>query len=218
MEKILIYGTGRHAEVAADLMRKYKLNEVVGFTVKKEYYNKSELNGYPIYPYEHIEQTHPTDKFKMFIAVGPQSINRVREDLFNDIKSKGYGFVNCICPSPFIEDEIKVGENVFIDQFCWISSFVEIGDNTTLIASKIGHHCKIGDNCFISSSMLAGNVNVMKNVFIGLGSMIGPNIYLGEYTLVGMGCTISKSTDPASVYTNNSTKRRDFDSFKLKIL
>jgi len=38
MEKILIYGTGRHAEVTAHLMRKYKLHQVVAFTVKKEFF------------------------------------------------------------------------------------------------------------------------------------------------------------------------------------
>lgn len=217
MEKIIVYGAGRHAELTAELMKKYKLHQVVAFIVKKKFLDKSELNGYPVFPYENIENTHPPDKFKMFVAVGPQYINRAREELFQDAKKKGYSFVNCICPSPYIDEDVQVGENVFIDQFCWISSFVNIGDNSTLIASKIGHHSKIGDNCFISGSMLAGNVNLEKNVFIGLGSVIGPNIILGKYTLVGLGCTISKNTDPASVYLNQSTKKKDFDAFKLKI-
>lgn len=218
MEKILIYGTGRHAEVTADLMKKYNLHEVVAFTVKREYIHKRELNGYPVYPYEDIEKTHPPAKFKMFISIGPQYINRAREELFQDAKKKGYSFVNCICPSPYIDEDVQVGENVFIDQFCWISSFVEIGDNTTLIASTIGHHCKIGNNCFISGSIMAGNVNLKKNVFIGISSAIGPNIILGEHTVVGMGCTISKSTDPNSVYLNQSTQKQKYSSSKLKLL
>lgn len=218
MEKILIYGTGRHAELTADLMKKYNLHEVVAFTVKREFLNKTEIMGYPVSPYEDLVQSHPPEKFKLFIAIGPQYLNRAREDVFSDAKGKGYNLVNCICPSPFIDEDVKVGENVFIDQFCWVSSFIQIGDNATLIASKIGHHCKIQDNCFVSGSMLAGNVVLNKNVFVGLGSVIGPNITIGENTLIGMGCTISKSTDPDSVYLNKSTQKQNFSSSKFKLL
>jgi len=218
MERVIIYGTGRHAELTADLMQKFNIHKVIGFTVEKEYLKEFELNGFPVFLYEELVHSHPPDKFKMFIAVGPQQVNRAREELYLDAKKKGYQFVNCICPSPYIDKGVILGENVFIDQFCWVSSFVEIGNNTTLIGSKIGHHCKIEDNCFVSVGVLAGNVTLKKNVFIGLNSTIGPNIVLGEYTVVGMGCTISKSTNPSSVYLNQSTKKQKFDSSKLKLL
>lgn len=218
MEKVIIYGTGHHAELVAHEMKRYKLHDVVAFTVQEKYFSESELNGLPVVSYEDLAQTYPPDKFKMFIAVGPQYVNRAREDLFQDAKRKGYGYVNCICPSPSISEDIVVGENVYIDFFSVISNFVKIGDNATLIASKIGHHSKIGDNCFISASLLAGNVSLEKNVFIGLGSAIGPNITLGKHTVVGMGCVISKNTKPSSVYLNQSTQKQKFDSSRLKLL
>jgi|SRR5690554_254288 len=218
MERVLIYGAGRHAEVIAHLMRKFNLHDVVGFTVKREYLDKTELNGCPVFPYEDLEESHPPKKFKMFIAIGPQYVNRAREDIFQDAKKRGYRFVNCICPSPNIAEDIVLGENVYIDHFSMISNFVEIGSNTIIMASIIGHHCKINNNCFISSSVVAGNVRVEKNVFIGINSSIGPNICLGENTVIGMGCAISKSTDPNSVYLNQTTKKQAFDSSKLKLL
>jgi|SRR5690554_1464613 len=218
MGKILIYGTGRHAEVTAHLMRKYNLHQVVAFTVKKEFLNKSELNGYPVFPYEDVELSHPPEKFKMFIAIGPQYMNRAREELFQDAKNKGYGFVNCICPSPDLAEDVILGENVYIDHFSKISNFIEIGNNTIIMASIIGHHCKISENCFISSSVVAGNVSLKKNVFIGINSAIGPNVVLGEHTLVGMGCTISTDTDPSSVYLNQSTQKQKLSSSKFNLL
>lgn len=217
MEKVVIYGTGRHAELTALEMKKNHLHEVVAFTVKKEYLNKSELNGYPVVSYEELTRTYPPDKYKIFIAIGPQYVNRAREDLFQDAKKKGYSFVNCIWPIPNFPEDLIIGENVYIGVDTAISNFVEIGDNTTIIGSKIGHHCKIGDNCFISVVVLAGNVNLEENVFIGLGSTIGPNIKLSKHTVVGMGCVISKSTGPASVYLNQSTQKQKFDSSKLKL-
>lgn len=218
MEKVVIYGTGRHAELTAYEMKKNNLHEVVAFTVKNEYLNKPELNGYPVVSYEEITRAYPPDKFKMFIAIGPQNVNRVRENLFQDAKKKGYSFVNCIWPIPNFPEDLIIGENVYIGVETAISNFVEIGDNTTIIGSKIGHHCKINDNCFISVGILAGNVKLDKNVFIGLGSIMGPNITLGKHTVVGMGCVISKNTAPASVYLNKSTQKQDFDSSKLKLL
>ncbi|WP_313114923.1 hypothetical protein [Aequorivita sediminis] len=218
MDKVVIYGAGRHAELTANLMTKYNLHEVVAFTVKREFLNTPELNGYPVISYEDIKDIYPNNEFKLFIAVGPQRVNRAREEIFQECKKNGYSFVNCVCPSPFIDKTVKIGENVFIDQFCWISSFVEIGNNTTLIGSKIGHHCKVSSNSFISASILAGNVYVKNNVFIGLGSIIGPNITLEEYTVIGMGCTISKSTAPASVYLNKATEKQSYDSSKIKLL
>jgi sugar O-acyltransferase (sialic acid O-acetyltransferase NeuD family) len=218
MDKVIIYGTGRHAELTAHEMKRNNLHEVVAFTVRNKYLNKSELNGYPVVSYEDITRTYPPDEFKMFIAVGPQQVNRAREEVFQDAKEKGYHLVNCIWPIPDFPEDLIIGENVYIGQECAISNFVEIGDNVTLITSKIGHHCKIKANSFISASILAGNVQVEKNVFIGLGSVIGPNITLGEYTVVGMGCTISKSTDPASVYLNKATEKQSFDSSRVKLL
>jgi|SRR5690554_959150 len=218
MDKVIIYGIGRHAELTAHEMKRNNLHEVVAFTVKKEYLNKTELSGYSVIPYEELVHTYPPDKYKMFIAVGPQNVNRARAEIFQDAKEKEYHFVNCIWPNPNFPEDLIIGENVYIGQECAISNFVEIGDNVTIITSKIGHHCKIGDNSFISGSILAGNVNVEENVFIGLGSIIGPNITLGKHTVVGMGCVISKSTDPASVYLNRATEKQSFDSSRLKLL
>src|SRR5690625_3395205 len=218
MEKVVIYGTGHHAEVIAYEMKEYELHEVVASTVKKEYLNKTELNGLPVVPYENITEAYPPDQFKIFIAIGPQYVNRAREDLFHDAKKKGYSFVNCICPTPYKSRDLIMGENVYLDYASQISRFVEIGDNVIIIASQIGHHCKIENNAFVSGSILAGNINIEKNVFIGLGSTIGPNITLGKYTVVGLGCLISKSTAPASVYLNQSTKKQTFDSSRLKLL
>ncbi|NGX84750.1 acetyltransferase [Aequorivita sp. KMM 9714] len=218
MDKVVIYGTGRHAELTAFYMKQNGQYEVVAFTVKKEFLDKSTLADLPVVPFENITEIYPTDKFKMFIAIGPQNLNRIREELFIEIKSKGYKFVNCICCSEHKLSSYTVGENVFIGPSTLISAFISIGNNVIIIDSHIGHHCTIDDNTFISGSILGGNINVGKNVFIGLGSIIGPNITLGDYTVVGMGCTISKSTAPASVYLNKATEKQSFDSSKLKFL
>ncbi|MGO3184197.1 MAG: acetyltransferase [Aequorivita sp.] len=218
MEKVVIYGTGRHAELTAFYMTQSGLHEVVAFTVKKEFLQQSTLGELPVVAYEDLIDQYPPDKFKMFIAIGPQYVNRIREELFIDTKKKGYSFVNCICSPPHELSNYSVGENVFIGPSTLISAFVTIGDNVIIIDSHIGHHCSIMSHSFISGSILGGNIEVGKNVFIGLGSTIGPNIKLGEHTVVGMGCLIVKDTAACSVYMNKGTEKQTYKSNRLKLL
>lgn len=218
MDKVIIYGTGRHAELTAFYMKQSGLHEVVAFTVKREFLQQPTLGDLPVVAYEDLMDKYPSNKFKMFIAIGAQYVNRIREELFIDAKRNGYSFVNCICNPPHQLSNYSVGENVFIGPSVLISAFVTIGNNVIIIDSHIGHHCQIEDHSFISGSILGGNIQVGKNVFIGLGSTIGPNIKLGEHTVVGMGCLVVKDTSARSVYMHKGTEKQSYQSNRLKLL
>lgn len=217
MDKIIIYGIGNHAELVAFYFRYYNLYETVAFTVDRKYLNQDTFFDLPVIPYDEVIKKYPPSEYKIFIAVGPHYVNRLREELYLDAKKKGYRFGNCLPPTPFDNYNLKTGENVFIGPSCGIAPFVTIGNNAIIIDSKIGHHCTIEDHAFISSATLAGKIHVQKNVFIGLGSVIGPNITLGEETVIGLGCVIRKSTPSKSVYSNSGTQKLKIDSSKIKL-
>lgn len=216
MDKIIIYGIGNHAELIAYYFRHYNLYETVAFTVDRKYIKQDTFFDLPVIPYDEATKKYPPSDYKIFIAVGPHYVNRLREELYLDAKKKGYRFGNCI--SPEITGVIgDVGENIFINTSSGVDPFVTIGNNVIIIDSKIGHHCTIGDHAFISAATLAGQVDVQNNVFIGIGSVIGPNITLGAKTVIGIGCVIRKSTPPESVYVDSGTKRLKMDSSKVKL-
>ncbi len=102
-----------------------------------------------------------------------------------------------------------------------ISSFVEIG------GAKIGNNCKIeamvfiprgvkiGNNVFIGPrvsfandkypkvntegwSWTVGEVNVGDNVAIGIGSIILPNITIGEHSFIAAGSLVASDVPPNS--------------------
>lgn len=218
MDKLVIYGTGRHAELTAYYIHYHQLYETVAFTVNKEFIKEKEFNGLPVVPYEELEEYYPPESFRIFIAIGPQYVNKSRKQLYLDAKGRGYKFGNVICGDVEIRPGIEIGENVYIESHSGIAPFVKIGNNVTIIASKIGHHCVIEDHAFISASILAGNVRVKEAVFIGLNSSIGPNITLGESTVIGLGCVIRKDTEPKSVYVNSGTQKLRIDSSKVSLL
>lgn len=111
-----------------------------------------------------------------------------------------------------------------------IGAFVEIGNAT------VGHNCKIGcqayicpgttieDFVFISHGVRFCNIKtpraavnrkdelkgatVKKGATIGAGSVIMPNITIGEYALIGAGAVVTKSIpDHALVYGNPAEVR-----------
>lgn len=217
MDKIIIYGIGNHAELVAYYFRFYKLYETVAFTVEREYLKSTVFCDLPVIPYDEITEKYPPGQYKIFIAVGPHYVNNLREKYYLDAKEKGYQFGNCITPTPFDNYNLITGENVFIGPSSGISPFVKIGNNVIIIDSKIGHHCQIEDHAFISSATLAGKVKVEKNAFIGLGSVIAPNITIGAETVIGLGCAIRKSTAPKSVYSMTGTQKLKINSSKLKL-
>jgi NDP-sugar pyrophosphorylase family protein len=156
MDKVIIYGAGSLAELVCYFMGYFELNKVKAFTVEKKYLEKKELMGLSVVPYENLLKLYPPDQYKIFIAIGPQYVNRARERMYLDAKAKGYSFVNCICSSSLTFPDLVTGENVFIGITARISPFVKIGNNVIIMDSKIAHHCQINDHAFIGCSTIGG--------------------------------------------------------------
>jgi acyl-[acyl carrier protein]--UDP-N-acetylglucosamine O-acyltransferase len=159
---------------------------------------------------------YPPNKYKIFVAMGPQYVNQARERIYLESKSKGYSFANNLILETLLYPESTLGDNIFIGESSF-GPYVEIGNNVSIIDSKIGHHTKIGKNVLMTSSTLGGSVIVEKNAFIGIGSVIAPKTRIGAYSIIGMGSVITHDVEPYSVYTcNSATIKREIHSLKLK--
>lgn len=219
MKKTVIYGAGNQAQLIQYYLTYYNLSEVVAFTISNDYRAEESLLGIPVVPYENIVQEFPPDEYELFVALGAQKMNDVRENVYLDGKAKGYRFSNCICPkSTILFPDLIVGENIFIGPGCGIDPFVKIGNNVTIIDTKIGHHCNIGNNILIASSIIGAKSIIEDNCFIGLRSAITPNHRIGHHSFIGVGSIISKDTEPYSVYSPTATAKRNVDSRKLNIV
>jgi sugar O-acyltransferase (sialic acid O-acetyltransferase NeuD family) len=219
MDKVIIYGTGSHAELVYYYMQHFQLYNVKAFTVQNEYLEEKKLMGLSVVPYENILELYPPNEYKIFIAIGPQYVNKAREKMYLDAKAKGYTFVNCICPPAGIFPDLVTGDNVFIGYTSALSPFVKIGNNVSILDSKIAHHCQINDHAFITNSTVGGICTVENNVFIGLGSTIAPHLQIGKNSFIGMKCLITKDVSPGSVYTDNkTTRKRNIDPERIKLM
>ncbi|MFY9074607.1 acetyltransferase [Malaciobacter mytili] len=218
MKKVIIFGTTDFAEVVSYYLTKDPNYEVICFTLDKEYIKDTNFNGIPIKEFENIEKNFPPSEYSMFIAVGYNKMNKVREQKYIEAKNKGYELITYISPNVFLYDNVKIGDNCFIFEDNTLQPFSKIGNNTILWSGNhLGHHSIIGNNCFITSHVvIAGRVNIGNNTFIGINSTIRDNIKIGKENMIGAGSLILKNTDDYSVYSPNETIKSKVPSNRLR--
>lgn len=191
MKKLVIFGTGLVAEVAYFYFKNDTEHEVVSFTNGQDFIKETNFSGLDVVPFEELEKHYHPDQFSLYIALGYQERNRIRERRYLEAKQKGYQLETYIS-SKATYYGTPVGENCFIFEDNVIQPFVTIGNNVTLWSGNhIGHHSTIMDHCFISSHVVVSGVCTVKNnCFLGVNSTLRDNIKIGSHTIVGAGTLI----------------------------
>jgi len=218
MKKLVIFGTGLFSEVAACYFNELSPYKLVAYTCDRDYKNKENINGTPVYEIDKLENYYKKEDVEIFIAIGYTHMNKLREKIYLDLKSKGYKFASFVYPTVKVWSNNMVGENVFIFENNTIQPFVKIGNNTILWSGNhIGHHSIIGENTFISSQVvISGSCSIGNNVFIGVNATIHDGISVGNECLVGAGSIISRNINNKEVYIPSSTKKFPKNSDRVK--
>ncbi len=213
--KTVIFGAGSWASYVSYVLSHDSAYEVCAFCVEKDNKNQEIQNheGLPIIDFDDLNKIFPPDEYQLFISVGN---NWVRERVYKIAKSNGYSFISYVSSKAIVYKDLEYGENVFISEGSVIQPFVSIGDNTTLIDAKIGHHSQIGNNALLSSCSLGGNVKIGDNSFLGMNSTIKQNVSVGRNNIIGMGSNITKNTDDDEVYAEKATIKRTISSEKIR--
>ncbi len=216
MAKVVIFGTLDIAELAHYYLTHDSEHEVVAFALTEEFIHESSFLGLPVIPFETIESYYSTDQVSLFAPMTARGMNRRRENIFLQIKNKGYSMVSYISSKATIFDN-QIGENCFILENNTIQPFVSIGDNVVLWSGNhIGHHSRINNHVFFTSQVvLSGHCEVGKYSFLGVNSTIRDAVTLGEGTFVAMAAAITSNTDPWSVYKGNPAKKSSLSSDKV---
>lgn len=207
MKKLIIFGNTDYACRIYYLFRDYCDYDIIGFCIDKEYKKDDILENLPVYDTDYVINNFNPDDYLLHIAIGYSKLNRIKEEKYNFFKNLGYSFANFIHPTAVIEKNVILGDNLFIGAFAYINYNAVIHNNVYIgNFSLIEHHCVIESNCYISSSKIAGYTVIKQNCFLGMNSAIRDKISIGEYSIIGMGCSINFSVDSymmVSLYKTN---------------
>ena len=202
MKKVIIFGTNQIAELACYYLSETTDEyEVIAFTVHKLYKNSDTIFNKPIVDFENITNVYPPSEYYLFAPMSGKGLNKIRENVYNEGKTKGYRFISYISKYATILTK-NIGENCFILEDNTIQPFTEIGNNCVLWSGNhIGHHSIIKDNVFITSHVvISGNCTIEKNCWLGVNSTIKNNIKLSEGSLISMSACILKDTEKYTIY------------------
>lgn len=207
MKKLIIFGNNSFAELVTHYLA--SVYDIIAYTVDKDYISSDCFLDKPLISFDCVENFYSPNEYDMFVAIGYNQRNKVRELKIKEALSKGYNLVSYIHPTSYIDKNVKFGRNCFVFENSIIQPYVEINDGCIIWANAtICHNSKIGKNVFIASnSCINGYTKIQNNTFIGSGAVIRDGIEIAPYNLIGAGCIIQSSTVENSVYKNISAEK-----------
>lgn len=205
MAKVIIFGIQDFAELAHYYLENDSEHEVIAFCVNEKYIPEDRIfKNLPIVPFETVEKIYPASEYDFFAPMSPQQMNRLRENVYNAIKQKGYKLISYISSKATIFEN-TIGDNCFILENNTIQPFTTIGNNVVLWSGNhIGHHSIIKDHImFTSHVVLSGHCVVENYCTLGVNATIRDGITIAEGTFVAMAASIIKNTEPWGLYKGN---------------
>jgi sugar O-acyltransferase (sialic acid O-acetyltransferase NeuD family) len=218
--KVVVFGLRDFASLAHFYLSHDSDHEVVAFAVHAEHAaGAEEFEGLPVAAFEDVDATYSPSEFAFFAPMSPMRMNRVRAEVFYEVKRKGYRCISYVSSHATIFPRAVIGENCFILEDNTLQPFTPIGDNVVLWSGNhIGHHGHVGDHVFFTSHVvLSGHCTVEPFCFFGVNATVRDGLRIAEGTLVGMGACVTRATEPWGVYTGNPATKGDRPSYELDL-
>ena len=220
MAKVVVFGTSNWAELAHFYLTVDSPHEVVGFTLDREYLVSDSFKNLPVVAFEAVEEHFPPSDFQMFIPISFKRMSHVRAERYREAKRRGYELISYVSSKATTWPGFKCGDNCFIFEDNTIQPFVEIGNDVVMWSGNhIGHHTTIGDHVMITSHVvISGCCTIEEHCFFGVNSAVRDEVVVARETVVGMGVTILKDTQPFEVYKSSGVEPERFRSDELRSL
>jgi len=219
MRKIVVFGIGNMGHTISYYIEKWKIAEICGYTVDKEYINAKKFLNKPIVAFDDVVNHFPPEEFAAFVAMGYQDLNSIRTLKFNILKSLSYEMINVI--NPGLTTGLEAGSNcLVIPGHESLEPSVTLGDNVYIWgSSSVSHFVNIKSNTWISNGgIIGGKTEVGENCFIGLNVTINDNLKIGKNCLIGSASLVSKNLDDEAVVIQNSTTILPIKSDRAKTM
>lgn len=195
-ERLLIVGANGHGKVVADIARRLKNYQNIGFLDDDA--SIKEAMGIPV-------QGNSADfkKFKVtcdiFVAIGNPVVRRRMLEQLWDMEVHVPVLIH---PQAIIGSNVSLGSGTVVMAGAVINPDAKIGRGCIInTCASVDHDCVIGDYSHIAvGAHLAGNVRVGRSTWIGAGSVIKNNIDICSECMVGAGAVVVKNLSEAGTY------------------
>lgn len=214
---IVLFGTGKIAEVVHHLMVHEAGLQVAAFTVDAPYLGDGRKEGLPVVDFATVEQRFAPDAHDMFVALGYHEMNALRARKVAAAADKGYALPAFIHPQSGLPKGTPVGVNSFIMRDVHIHPKVRIGADVFVWSGAIiGHHSELGDHLWITSGAnIAGACNIGDHGFLAINATVGHGVRIGRRCFIGANALVTKDLGDEQVVIAQADKpiRLNTDQF-----
>jgi len=220
MSKVVVFGVSQWAELAHFYLTHDSPHEVAAFTVDRDYLTAATFHGLPVVAFDEVERVYPPGDFTLFLPISFKRMNHLRAEKYATAKAKGYALISYVSSKATTFPDFACGDNCFILEDNTIQPFVTIGSDVIMWSGNhIGHHSTIKDHVMITSHVvISGCCTIEEFCFFGVNATVRDETVLAHDTLIGMGQTILKDTQPFEVYKANPTQAAGIRSDQLRSL
>ena len=212
MKKLMIFGAGETAFIAAEFFTVDSTEKIAGFIVDDEFYSEgASFHDRPVLSQTNFLSHYPASKYKVFVALSYGQLNRERERVYSLYREIGYEFATYISSDAMVWRTAQVGDNCMIFEGNNIQHGVQIKNNVMLWSGNhVGHGSQINQSVYLSSHVcIAGSSEIGARSFLGINSAVADQITVAEDNFIGAGAVVNRNTLENSIYTGNPAVRNE---------
>jgi len=194
------------AGVILDVLSYYKNIEVVAFFDNTSKKKNNVIRNIPV-----VGDIHEITKFKdtkidaIHVSIGD---NKARYDIYKELELTGIPFLSIIHPTSIISSSAKIGAGCFIGANAVVQNNSIVGNYSMINTGAIIEHDNIlGEATHIApNACTGGRVKVHDLAFIGIGSVVVPDVSIGKSAFVNAGTLVKKSVSNGLTMIGYSSK------------
>jgi len=194
---IVLFGTGGHAKVVAEIVQLQGLHRMVGLVSE---------DGRPGDFIEGLEVIASNQNFGEVLpgydvrgAIIALGLNKHRMHL-SELIGGSLEFVNAVHPSATVSRQAGLGPGTVVMAGAVINPGTRIGAHCIInTASSIDHDCTVGDFTHVCpGALVAGHVDIAVGCWLGIGSIVSDHINIGERAFLSAGARAVQDVPPDS--------------------
>ena len=201
MEKVVILGAriDGHAKVVLEIIEAEGKYEVVGFIDDNLYGKDLSIRNFPV-----VGKTSELHVLKqqlgLFGAIVAIGNNPQRRRLGVKIQEAGLQLINAIHPSVHMDSDVTFGQGNCFCQGVIIITGTRVGNSVNVhTGATIDHDNIIEDGANLGPGVhTSGRVTICRDAFLGAGTLVIPDGYVGEGAITGAGTVV---IHPVSAFT-----------------
>ena len=216
MKPVIIFGTGTVAKLAWNIITRESLAHIAAFCVDDAYCTQSQFCGLPVLPASSLASLWPPQSCSIFVALGYQKLNALRQEAIERFAGEGYELASCISSHALVMNDGAIGRNAFVMEGCILQPYSVLGDGCICWSGcVVAHESRIGNYCFMAAhSVVGGRTEIGDGTFIGLNAAIRDEVHVGRNCLIGAGSLVLSDLADNSFVAEKGTPTAPYSAQK----